>query len=51
VTAPFAADLEYGTSRTPARPFLRPAIVATADEARAILADAVRQALTSRGGR
>jgi hypothetical protein len=41
VDVPYAADLEYGTTRMAARPFLRPAVANTSDAARTLLADAV----------
>ncbi len=45
VAAPFAADLEYGTRRGPARPFLRPAFASTGDAARKILRGALQSAV------
>ncbi|MCW6510983.1 HK97-gp10 family putative phage morphogenesis protein [Lichenifustis flavocetrariae] len=45
VAAPFAAALEYGTRHMAARPFLRPAVAATGEAARQIMAEAFAQAI------
>jgi len=41
--APYAADLEFGTSRVAARPYLRPAAAKKRDEAVALIVQAVRR--------
>lgn len=46
VASRHAVDLEYGTTRMAARPFLRPAIVATRDDARRILRKAFARAVS-----
>ncbi len=43
-SAPYAGYLEYGTRRMAARPFLRPAVAATAETARAKLRAALARA-------
>lgn len=45
VDTPYAADLEYGTRRMAARPFLRPAVAATAEPARRKVAEALSRAV------
>ncbi|OWJ68708.1 HK97-gp10 family putative phage morphogenesis protein [Inquilinus limosus] len=47
-TAPYARDLEYGTSRVAARPYLRPAVAKTRDKAVELLRQAVRRGLAKK---
>lgn len=46
VASRYAVDLEYGTTRMAARPFLRPAIAATGDDARRMLGKAFARAVS-----
>jgi HK97 gp10 family phage protein len=47
-TAPYARDLEYGTSQVAARPYLRPAVAKTRDKAVDLVRQAIRRGLAKK---
>jgi HK97 gp10 family phage protein len=48
--APYAAALEFGTSKMRERPFMRPAVKAKGDEAQRLVSRAVDRVITQSGG-
>ncbi len=50
VDLPFARDLEFGTAKVAARPFLRPAMLRSAGAAKAVLGEALRSACSALKG-